>query len=236
MAQLNYYQVGNRMFVGRTEHVKLVSRADIFDAVRKAGSQIRAGFFDATAVHETNRALNEVDLELTDQHKGFVSRGPYQVSDGWGRRYGGPLDLTTGTDVYVVADDETIQAGFNGKTNSPKQTTDLVEATVVFSRLQQIKLNRIIAAWRMTPAGAAAVELTDDIYAYLALAHNEGLEAALKTIALHGADWGHYKVRNGACQHHWAPGAMASGVAYGCGDCSEYIRHIGAYGDDCMEG
>lgn len=48
-----------------------------------------------------------------------------------------------------------------------------------------------------------------DTGAYLALAHNEGIGAALQTIEAYGMDWDAYKARN--------PG-----------------RRINAYGDDCL--
>lgn len=51
-----------------------------------------------------------------------------------------------------------------------------------------------------------------DTWAYLALAHNQGLGACLKTIREHGLDWSGYKARN------------------------PQLAAMAAYGDDCVSG
>jgi hypothetical protein len=53
---------------------------------------------------------------------------------------------------------------------------------------------------------------SQDVWAYLALAHNQGLGAALKTIRTYGLDWDAYKKRNPT------------------------MTGIIEYGDDCISG
>jgi hypothetical protein len=236
--QRNYYEVDGTIIAGRS-HAIILAYSEILDAARGVSS-LRPGFFAAVADHETNRALNEVDLELDDDARGFVSRGPFQQSDGWGRRPADSiLNLTTGNDTYTQSDDETRGCGnFDGLTNRPKLTTSLQDATQAFSLRMEPQFAGIISAAHIFLTShdlpSPPTPIQDDWYAYLALAHNEGLNAAKKTIGIHGADWPAYKARNGACSAHAAPLAMSYGKGFDCLTCTPYIRRIGAYGDDCM--
>lgn len=82
---------------------------------------------------------------------------------------------------------------------------DLVEASRVFAALQEERLDTIMKA-----AGLTAP--TADCWAFLALAHNEGIHAALKSIAAHGLDWAAWVARNPA------------------------LDAMGRYGSDCITG
>lgn len=68
---------------------------------------------------------------------------------------------------------------------------DLEDATKVFCLLCERRLQRIIQV-----ANLHAENLPADVWAYLALAHNQGLDAALKSIERYGLNWTAYKQRN----------------------------------------
>lgn len=68
---------------------------------------------------------------------------------------------------------------------------ELEDATKVFYILCERRLRRIIKAARL-----AQENLPVDVWAYLALSHNQGVSAALKTIELYGLNWDAYKRRN----------------------------------------
>lgn len=237
MTQLNFYVQNGLRLQGRS-NAKLIGAADLVALVAKVGApRVPSSFFVATARHESDLAVNEVDVELDDGHRGFTTKGLFQVSDGWGQR-GAPTiaaDDARPTENYVVGDDELARVGMKGE--------DLLDPEIsvrAYSRLAEANFDRVLAAWRMTPAGQVATAYDPDLFAYLALGHNEGLAAVSKTIAFHGMRWGaapgvrSYKGGNGACDVHCLPKAMAGGAAFNCAKCSEYIRHIGAYGDDCL--
>jgi len=68
---------------------------------------------------------------------------------------------------------------------------DPVISTRVFARLQERRLSAIIRA-----AIGPPILREPDVWAYLGLAHNQGLSAALKTIKTYGLNWDAYKERN----------------------------------------
>lgn len=88
--------------------------------------------------------------------------------------------------VYQLSDGEAAEAGFQHA-----NLLELEDATRVFCILCERRLKRIINVARL-----AEESLPVDVWAYLALAHNQGLSAALKTIELHGLNWAAYKLRN----------------------------------------
>lgn len=78
-----------------------------------------------------------------------------------------------------------------------------------------------------------------DAYAYLGIAHNEGLAAAIKTIKNYGMDWAEYKRRN------LQAALKANALALESGDLEkrkkaerelERVRRISSYGDACIDG
>lgn len=101
--------------------------------------------------------------------------------------------------IFQISDEEVAQT---------LQSADILTlhgACSVLSALAEVRLKHIMTAAKLTTA-------TADCYAYLALAHNQGLHAALKTIQAHGLDWKKYKERN------------------------PNIKGIASYGDDCISG
>ncbi len=88
--------------------------------------------------------------------------------------------------VYQLSESEAAEAEF-----SHANLLELEDATRVFCVLCERRLQRIIKTARL-----AEENLPVDVWAYLALAHNQGLSAALKTIELHGLNWAAYKQRN----------------------------------------
>lgn len=85
--------------------------------------------------------------------------------------------------IYQISREEATEVGM------PKaDLLDLDVATVVFTRLMEKRLSRILSK--------TTHPVKEDVWAYLAIAHNQGLGAALKTIEAHGLDWAAYKKRN----------------------------------------
>jgi len=80
--------------------------------------------------------------------------------------------------LYQVSAQEALDVGLpHADLLSPMQSTE------VFVRLAKRNLDIVLRA-------VGGVAKTPDVYAYLAIAHNEGLYAVRKTIKLHGLDWG----------------------------------------------
>jgi hypothetical protein len=164
---------------------KIVAAADVVAAWRRHSTLVPASYALGTAQHETDFTLNERDVE----ESGYVSLGLYQVGA-----------------------EEMAQVGMPLATHDP---FDLEIITLVMVDLAEVRLRRIAdAAWR---GGWATLvsnpgSVNPDVWAYLALAHNQGLGACLKTIAAHGLDWAAYKARN------------------------PQLEDMAAYGDDCVSG
>ena len=79
------------------------------------------------------------------------------------------------------------------------------------------KVLALVAAQRLTlllqESAITDPPYPSDIWAYLAVAHNEGTQAALKTIRRHGLDWMQWKRRN-----------------------FQQLGNMCNYGDDCISG
>ena len=89
--------------------------------------------------------------------------------------------------LYQIGSEEMIHVGM------PKANAyDLEECTIVFAKLTDERFRAITKAikheWSQNES--------ESLRAYLSIAHNQGLAACLKTIALHGMDWPGYKTRN----------------------------------------
>lgn len=156
----------------------LVSLRKIIGAAMYFSSKISPQFYAGSAQHETNFALNEVDIEVS----GYVSIGLFQLS----------VDEAKGVGM----------AGAN--------LCDFMTSMEVFTKVMEPKLDTIRQA--LISIGAKPSK-PQDIWPYLAISHNQGLQAALQTIAIHGLDWTAYKARNPTL------GIVSSG-----------------YGDDCVSG
>jgi hypothetical protein len=161
--------------------------ADIVAEWRKYASQVPAQYALGTAQHETDFTLNEKDTEPS----GYVSMGLYQIGveemQQTGHANANPYDLEDITIIMV----------------------DLAEAR--YKRLLQVARDRADASVSSSPRGLSSQQVLD-LWAYLALAHNQGLAAAIKTITRHGVGWAAYKARN------------------------PQLADMGRYGDDCITG
>lgn len=85
--------------------------------------------------------------------------------------------------LYQISDDEATDVGMKGA-----DLLDPVVATQVFVKLQE---HRLAALDKAAPNAKVP-----DKWAYLAIGHNQGTSAMLKTIANYGLDWMAYKGRN----------------------------------------
>lgn len=88
--------------------------------------------------------------------------------------------------VYQLSEGEAADAEF-----PEADLLGLEEATTVFCILCERRLDSIIKAARLEEKN-----LPMDVWAYLALAHNQGLHAAVKSIQMYGLNWPAYKQRN----------------------------------------
>lgn len=128
-------------------------------AWRARTAKIPAQYAVATAQHESDFTVNEVDTEPS----GFVSKGIFQLSD-----------------------EELHEAGL---ANPGGDLLTLEGAVDVLATIAGRRLDRILAAAKLDAP-------TPDVWFYLALAHNEGMGACLKTIAAHGLDAAAWTERN----------------------------------------
>lgn len=170
-----------------------------------------------TGLHETSYALNEKDTE----DSGYVSMGLYQIGQ-----------------------DEMTHVGM-----SQANPYDLEECTIVFAKLTEERYKVIWSALGTLPSPdmqtAYNGELTRryaSLNAYLSIAHNQGLAAALKTIKLHGLDWTDYKQRNLTEAERAVEEARQLGdterehaVAV-ASDKLNWWRKVFSYGNDCLSG
>lgn len=88
--------------------------------------------------------------------------------------------------IFQISGQEAADAGL-----AQADLLSLEDATAVFSILCERRLQSLIAVAHLDER-----DLPADVWAYLALAHNQGLAAAHKTIRAHGLDWAAYKQRN----------------------------------------
>ena len=86
--------------------------------------------------------------------------------------------------LYQLSKSEASDVGMAGA-----DLLDPVLSTRVFAKLQERRLSAIA---KLT----GNVLKEPDVWAYLAIAHNQGLGACLKTIKMYGLDWKEYKARN----------------------------------------
>lgn len=89
--------------------------------------------------------------------------------------------------IYQLSDEEARQVG---RPNA--NLLSLQESTWVLAKLTEMRRVALRAQLGLEP-------LAPDPYgfeAYLAIAHNQGLRAALTTVKAHGLDWRGYKARN----------------------------------------
>lgn len=120
--------------------------------------------------------------EVDTEETGFVSKGIFQLSDE--------------------------EAGDAKKPDADLLT--LGDSVLVLSNRALYRLNEIVrTALRV---GCVVDPFPPDVWAYLAIAHNEGLGAAEKTILAHGLDWAAWKSRN------------------------PHLAAMAAYGDDVISG
>lgn len=132
-------------------------------------------------------AQHETDYtinEVDTEPSGFVSKGIFQLSDEEAQEAGDPT----------------------------ANMLTLPGAISVLLPIAQKRVQKLVAAAQAVQGDSLANAMNGDLWAYLALAHNQGLGAALKTIGMHGLDWRAYKDRN------------------------PHLADMAAYGDDCISG
>lgn len=164
-----------------------VSKADVTNAVEAAATTIPLGFFIATAQHESG--FNAGNQEPNDQEGGS-----------WGIYALGPREFASELGMSVDI----------------SQFLDLYQATDLFARLSEARVERLRAAAGLGPYDDADGEL----WAYLFLAHNQGIGAAIKTIENNGLDWEAYVARNAGNPK------LGGFVSYG----NDVIAAVKAYG------
>lgn len=136
--------------------------------------------------------------------------------------------------LYQIGSEEMTHVGM-----SKANPYDLDECTIVFAKLTDERYKAIQKAihheWSENESNS--------LRAYLSLAHNQGLAACLKTIALHGMDWPGYKNRNKAEAQKALDDAMAlddpEARTKAVVDAQlklQWWRKVFAYGDDCVTG
>ena len=128
--------------------------------------------------------------------------------------------------LYQVSKDEMTHVGM-----PEANPYDLDECTIVFAKLTDERAQAI-----MRKTGVYPPSLTPDFNAYLYIAHNQGLAACLKTIALHGLDWARYKQRNMDAAQQALDGAQSAEDVAAATTKIGFWRKVCAYGDDCITG
>lgn len=103
--------------------------------------------------------------------------------------------------IFQLSDEECAKVGDDPLT--------LEGSCAILARISEQRLEAILKAIGLDPK--TPMVRGGQIWAYVALAHNEGLHACLKTLRLHGLSWDSYKARNPESR-------------------------ICAYGDDCISG
>lgn len=119
--------------------------------------------------------------------------------------------------LYQIGEDEMAQVGMPIASHDPY---DLDIITIVMCDLAEARLKRICTAARFSLSA-----IPRDAFAYLSIAHNQGLGACLKTIAAHGLDWSAYKDRN-----------LKEAQQAGDPEKLKWWMDVFAYGDDCITG
>src|SRR6266567_4824241 len=111
------------------------------------------------------------------------------------------------TGIFQLSDDERQEVKLPGV-----DMTTLDGSISVMVPLSQRRMISICQATVNIGGQSITNALRGDLYAYLAIAHNEGLHAALKSIGRYGLDWLAWKTRN------------------------PHLSQMGYYGDDCITG
>lgn len=88
--------------------------------------------------------------------------------------------------IFQLSDEEATSVRLPGV-----DLLQLENSVKVFTILQESRMQKIVAAAGLRMACPPA-----DVWSYLSIAHNQGLDAALKSIASHGLGWDDYKNRN----------------------------------------
>lgn len=189
MARRTTYELNGKVYEGKDAKRRgaLITDANTVAMFARSLGARSVKHVVATAQHESGFAANEVDYEEPDEDGHvFVSKGLYQISDA-----------------------EAQKVGFSGV-----NLLDPLMATRVFVRLLEHNRDALLAS--LPPMLRAQLATSEDIWAYLALAHNEGLgrfaatdargrhAGALTTIYNYGIDWRAYELRNvgrGICQY-----------------------------------
>lgn len=110
--------------------------------------------------------------------------------------------------IFQVSDEECYEVGAGCEVDP----LDLSNSCYILVALCERRLDKLIAEASLRPTGP----WPPDIWAYLAIAHNQGLSAACKSIRRFGLNWSRYKQRNSP------QGA--------------YFARMAAYGDDVISG
>ncbi len=160
----------------RSLYVKKASVGDIekeWLTLNRPGYLAPLKYFLGTAQHESNFALNERDTEAPDAtgHR-FQSWGIFQISE----------------QEFL----STLPPPSNG---SPFLLLELPNAMLCMSLLAARNRQPVREAMEKMGLPKDAPDPTD-MSAYLAIAHNQGRSAAVKTILAHGYSWKEYKKRN----------------------------------------
>lgn len=206
-------------FIGNGGKPLSVSPAEIVACVMRHTS-IDPRYFLGTAQHEViDFATNEVDTEPPKLDKNGKELPPY-VSSG----------------VWQVGVEEATSVGMHDA-----DLLDLEESTIVFCKVTEKRYGLIYAAAKVSTLSLAP---PPGINAYFSVAHNQGLAAALKTIALHGLDWVGYKMRNLQAAQNAVDAAnkvawvgSSSKVALDAATAKlAWWKNVASYGDDCISG
>lgn len=203
MGRSTLYLTGEARYSQLRSDARQTTPAEIARAWLAVTRRIPPQFAVGTAYHESGYALNELDIEPN----GHSTGGLFQ------------LDVPTAFPLIIG---DAVAAGM-----PEKSVYRLDDACAIFAALCERRLERLIDAtniWNENNRQARIDEgdLPDDIWSYLAIAHNQGLGAALHTIAYYGLDWRAYQRRNSSNPAQWANITRDTGH--------------GIYGDDVVTG
>jgi hypothetical protein len=151
-----------------------VSADDVIASARANSSgRIPMQHFLGSAQHESDLTVNE------------------RTAEGNGQNSDGLYQLNFGEAVRALRPDANL--------------LDIDDNTLVFATLADARLTKCVGAANDYNAanGLAALDETNlppDIWAYVAIAHNQGDAAAVKSISTYGLDWNAYQSRNASVQ------------------------------------
>lgn len=130
--------------------------------------------------------------------------------------------------LYQISLEEMSDAGLSGV-----DPYSLDGVTRVFA---DVSLKRVAA---LVKAANLTEPYPNDLWAMLSVAHNQGLGAALKSIARHGLDWAGYQKRNLDAANDAVARMTASGDQDALRTAEENLvwwKNVFAYGNDCITG